>query len=94
MINKIATESFTKQFEKEELINDIRECLEKLDEKERIILISYFGLDGERKTQKEIADEIGITQSGVSKIHFEALRKMKLFLTAKGYDASVFNYFE
>jgi RNA polymerase sporulation-specific sigma factor len=52
-----------------------------LTERENIIITKRFGLDGEEeRTQREIAQEIGISRSYVSRIEKRALEKMKRFL--------------
>ncbi|KIL44484.1 RNA polymerase sporulation sigma factor SigK [Jeotgalibacillus soli] len=56
----------------------VREYLQSLDERERDVIIKRFGLNGEEeKTQREIAKELGISRSYVSRIEKRAL--MKLF---------------
>jgi len=48
-----------------------------LTERENIIIKMRYGLDGEKeKTQKEIADELGISRSYVSRIEKKALEKI------------------
>jgi RNA polymerase sporulation-specific sigma factor len=52
-----------------------------LTERENRIIIKRFGLDGEEeKTQREIAQELGISRSYVSRIEKRAMEKMKKFL--------------
>jgi RNA polymerase sporulation-specific sigma factor len=52
-----------------------------LTERENFIITKRFGLDGEEeRTQREIAQEIGISRSYVSRIEKRALEKMKRFL--------------
>lgn len=59
----------------------LMKALEHLKEEERFILIYRFGLDrGITKTQKEIADAIGMSQANVSKIQKSCLSKLKLIL--------------
>ncbi|MFA6860022.1 MAG: RNA polymerase sporulation sigma factor SigK [Clostridia bacterium] len=53
-------------------------CLEKLSEKEREIMEYRFGLSGkEIKTQKEVADMFGISQSYISRIEKKILERLK-----------------
>ena len=54
------------------------QCLNKLNEKEKEIMILRFGLgkDGE-KTQKEVADTLGISQSYISRIEKKIVGKLK-----------------
>lgn len=54
------------------------EIINKLGEREKEIMIMRFGLmGGEEKTQKEVADELGISQSYISRIEKKILGKMK-----------------
>ncbi|MBQ3588132.1 MAG: sigma-70 family RNA polymerase sigma factor [Oscillospiraceae bacterium] len=52
--------------------------LRSLSEREREIMVMRFGLDGEEeKTQKEVADIIGISQSYISRLEKKILKKLK-----------------
>lgn len=54
------------------------EIINKLGSREKEIMIMRFGLlGGEEKTQKEVADELGISQSYISRIEKKILGKMK-----------------
>lgn len=54
------------------------QSLQKLQKREREIMILRFGLFGnEEKTQKEVADCLGISQSYISRIEKKILTKMK-----------------
>lgn len=54
------------------------EIINKLGQREKEIMIMRFGLlGGEEKTQKEVADELGISQSYISRIEKKILDKMK-----------------
>jgi RNA polymerase sporulation-specific sigma factor len=70
------------EMEKQELIGKLtaqRKAL--LSEREYLIITKRFGLDGEQEmTQREIAAEIGISRSYVSRIEKHALEKLKNFL--------------
>jgi len=56
----------------------IYEHIHVLDEREKEVIIGRFGLDLEKeRTQREIAKELGISRSYVSRIEKRAL--MKLF---------------
>lgn len=58
--------------------NKIYEYIHVLDEREKEVIIGRFGLDMEKeRTQREIAKELGISRSYVSRIEKRAL--MKLF---------------
>lgn len=52
--------------------------IEKLEQREKEIMMMRFGLQGgEEKTQKEVADSLGISQSYISRIEKKILNKMK-----------------
>ena len=54
------------------------EIINKLGEREKEIMIMRFGLlGGQEKTQKEVADKLGISQSYISRIEKKILVKMK-----------------
>lgn len=56
----------------------IWQSLDRLNSREREIMIMRFGLDGKReKTQKEVADIIGISQSYISRLEKRILKKLK-----------------
>ena len=56
----------------------IWQSLERLNPREKEIMIMRFGLDGKReKTQKEVADIIGISQSYISRLEKRILKKLK-----------------
>ncbi|MDI3534304.1 MAG: polymerase sporulation-specific sigma factor [Thermosediminibacterales bacterium] len=55
----------------------IREALQKLNEREKLILSLRFF---EGKTQMEVADEIGISQAQVSRLEKAALRHMRKYI--------------
>jgi RNA polymerase sporulation-specific sigma factor len=58
-------------------LEKIRKYIDILDEREREVIISRFGLDLQKeKTQREIAKELGISRSYVSRIEKRALMKM------------------
>ena len=52
--------------------------LDILDEREREVVVGRFGLEagGEERTQREIAKELGISRSYVSRIEKRALMKL------------------
>ena len=52
--------------------------LEELPEREKYIMCSRYGIDGKKyKTQQEIADELGISRSYVSRIETKVQNKLK-----------------
>jgi RNA polymerase sporulation-specific sigma factor len=58
-------------------LEKIKKYIDILDEREKEVIISLFGLDLQReKTQREINKELGISRSYVSRIEKRALMKM------------------
>lgn len=58
-------------------LEKIREYINILDEREKGVILARFGLGVEKeKTQREIAQELGISRSYVSRIEKRALMKM------------------
>ncbi len=56
----------------------IWQSLECLSQREKDIMVMRFGLNGnEEKTQKEVADIIGISQSYISRLEKRILKKLK-----------------
>ncbi|MBR5442447.1 MAG: RNA polymerase sporulation sigma factor SigE [Clostridia bacterium] len=54
------------------------ECMEDLSDRERLIMNMRFGMGGEReRTQKEVADELGISQSYISRLEKRIILKLK-----------------
>ena len=54
--------------------------IQKLSERERIIVDLRYGLssiDGEEKTQKEVADMLGISQSYISRLEKKIIKRLK-----------------
>ena len=55
-------------------------ALSKLNKRERTIIELRFGInsaDGEEKTQKEVADMMGISQSYISRLEKKIIRRLK-----------------
>ena len=62
-------DSVFSSIELEEDRRTVRQALERLDRRERIIIELRFGLDGGKEhTQKEVADMLGISQSYISRL--------------------------
>ncbi|KOO43838.1 RNA polymerase sporulation sigma factor SigK [Priestia koreensis] len=58
-------------------LEKIKEYIDILDDREKEVIVGRFGLDlQEEKTQREIAKELGISRSYVSRIEKRALMKM------------------
>ena len=53
-------------------------ALERLEERERVIITLRFGLDGNpERTQKEVADLLGISQSYISRLEKRIIERLK-----------------
>ena len=64
----------------------IREAVDKLCDRERMIIGLRFGLDGSREmTQKEVADLLGISQSYISRLEKKIISKLKHEIAGKIY---------
>ena len=71
-------ESVYKRLEGEEDAKVIRTALDTLDERERIIIELRFGLvDGKEKTQKEVAETLGISQSYISRLEKKIIANLR-----------------
>ena len=56
----------------------LRQAMELLEERERTIITLRFGLDGkEERTQKEVADKLGISQSYISRLEKRIIARLK-----------------
>ena len=54
------------------------DALEKLEEREKQIIMMRFGLGGMReRTQKEVADSLGISQSYISRLEKRIIARLK-----------------
>ena len=53
-------------------------CIDALDSRERLIMQLRFGLGGRREqTQKEVADQIGISQSYISRLEKRIIKRLR-----------------
>src|SRR5262245_6832194 len=61
--------------------DSIARILEKLDERERCIIVSRFGLDeaGEPHTLEEVGNELGVTKERVRQLEVRAMDKLRQF---------------
>lgn len=69
-----------KDIEREVDIKLLKKALETLSERERMIIRMRFGLDdyeGGEKTQKEVADLLGISQSYISRLEKKIMKRLK-----------------
>ena len=72
------TESVSKEIDKSAEKQVLWNIINKLNNREKEIMILRFGLEGrEEKTQKEVADCLGISQSYISRIEKKILGKMR-----------------
>jgi RNA polymerase sporulation-specific sigma factor len=56
----------------------LKKALGKLSERERLIMELRFGLqDGEEKTQKDVADMLGISQSYISRLEKRIIKRLR-----------------
>ena len=72
-------DSVMRNIEREEEKAIIRQAVDTLDVRDRQIIEMRFGLctDDEEKTQKEVADELGISQSYISRLEKKIISKLK-----------------
>ena len=62
----------------------LREALSRLPERERYIISLRFGLCGQQeRTQKEVADCLGISQSYISRLEKRIIRKLRVSIEAQ-----------
>ena len=62
----------------------LRGCMNKLNEREKSIMELRFGFKtGNEKTQKEVADMMGISQSYISRLEKKIISKMKREILSK-----------
>lgn len=56
----------------------LSQALDRLDEREKVIITLRFGLDGRNEqTQKEVADLLGISQSYISRLEKRIIQRLK-----------------
>ena len=69
-----------KDLENEVEMKALKRAIGNLSERERIIVDLRYGLsdkDGEEKTQKEVADMLGISQSYISRLEKKIMKRLK-----------------
>ncbi len=60
----------------------LHEALERLPERERSIVVMRYGLGGRKeKTQKEVADDLGISQSYISRLEKRIMLRLRREIT-------------
>ena len=56
----------------------LRQAMDRLEPRERQIITMRFGLDGRpERTQKEVADQLGISQSYISRLEKRIIARLK-----------------
>jgi len=77
-------EEIHRELEREEDRQILMCAVEKLSPRDRRIIAARFGLFGkEEKTQKEVAEELGISQSYISRLEKKIIAKLKKEILAK-----------
>ena len=69
-----------KNMEEEANRQMLRQAMKHLNEREKVIIDLRFGLnsrDGKEKTQKEVADLLGISQSYISRLEKKIMRRLR-----------------
>jgi len=60
----------------------LRNALERLSDRERQIICMRFGIGGQReKTQKDVADQLGISQSYISRLEKKIIQRLRTDIT-------------
>lgn len=70
-----------KAFERNENKRILLEVISKLDPRDKMILKMRYGIDQNETTQKDIADQLGISQSYISRLEKRILAQLKTLLT-------------
>ena len=75
----------SKSLENEVDMKLLKIAVSKLDKREKYIMTLRFGIDGDgkEKTQKEVADMLGISQSYISRLEKKIMKKMKKEIMSK-----------
>lgn len=75
-------------------IEDLKIAIDRLSEREKTIIINYFGINNiSPETMKEIADKIGITQSGISRSIPVIIKKLKAEMEILGYEEQTYKLY-
>lgn len=69
-----------KAFERNENKRMLLEVINKLDDRDKMILKMRYGIDQNEATQKDIADQLGISQSYISRLEKRILSQLKTML--------------
>lgn len=74
----------TDRLENEEDRRTVRNAIEHLDERERVIIELRFGLlDGKERTQKDVAELLGISQSYISRLEKKIIARLREEIAGK-----------
>ena len=78
----------------ESMLDDIKNMLDQLSQKERDVLILRFGLnnDGNKKTLDEIGSIYGVSRERIRQIENRAISKLKKLFTNKTVTSGLRNY--
>ena len=79
----IVAESFYAEEDKRQLLK----AMSKLKDNERMILEMRYGINHEELTQKDIADQLGISQSYISRLEKRIIQKLRNQLIKQEYSA-------
>lgn len=84
--------NMTFDYEEKEMILTILKAINDLNERNKEIVILYYGLYGnERHTQEELSKIYGICRSGISKVISTSLKKIERVLKNEGYLDNISN---
>lgn len=77
------------QLIKKEIYKDVRDSIDKLDEKKSKIIKLLFGIGCERKTQKEVAKELNVSPSRISEIYRKTIKGLAMLIPQSTRDEIV-----
>lgn len=73
------------QAQQQEVFLLVRQWLAKMPDKQRLVIVRRFGLEGqEPATLEELASEMGVTRERIRQVQQEALLKLKRLLASRG----------